>query len=631
MTAMHLGLSLPDSALRRARAAAVALLVLVAVGLQPWQAARAAATVVAAPAVAAVPASTAPKVLRYAFRVAESGFDPAAVVDLYSRIITGHIFEGLYGYDPLARPALLRPLTTTGMPEVDADFRRFTFHIRPGIFFADDPAFGGRRRELVAQDYVYALKRIADPAVRSPNWSDIEQQGIVGLTEQRDFAIDSHKPFDYDAVVAGLRAIDRYTLRIELAQARPRLVQVLAQGDILGAVAREVVERYGANITAHPVGTGPFRLAEWRRASRIVLERNPGFREMTYDAKPAADDAPGQALLARFKGRRLPMIDRVEISIIEQDQPRWLSFLNGDADFLERMPEAFIDIAMPGGKLTRKLQKDGIRAYRQVASDETLTMFNMEDPVIGGYTPVHVALRRAIALAVDTRRETRIARHGQMTSAQSQVVPNTSGYDPAFRSEMGDFDAERARALLDLYGYVDRDHDGWRDQPDGSPLTLVIGNQNDSASHQLGELWERNMRAIGVRTEFRIAQWPENLKAARAGKLMMWDVSSSASTPDGQQALARLYGPSSGGANLARFRSPQFDDIYRRMLVVPDGPARETLFRDAKRLGVALMPYKVHGHRIITDMAWPQVVGFRRPLFWQDWWEYVDIEAKPTR
>jgi len=573
----------------------------------------------------------APKVLRYAFRVAETSLDPAQVVDLYSRIITAHVFEGLYGYDPLARPALIRPRAAAALPEVENDFRRFTIRVQPGIRFADDPAFGGKPRELVAQDYVYALERFADPALRSPLWPTVEQAGILGLAELRQRALDSRQPFDYDAPVAGLRALDRYTLRIELAQPRPRLIEMLANGDLYGAVAREVVERYGADIGAHPVGTGPFRVAQWRRASRIVLERNPDYHPVAYDAEPAADDTEGQALLARLRGRRLPMVDRVEISIIEQDQPRWLSFLNGEADYIERVPEAFIDIAMPEGRLAPNLAKRQVRAYRAVSPDVALTMFNLEDPVVGGYAPAHVALRRAIALGVDGGRERRLARHGQMIPAQSNVAPFTTGYAADFRSEMGDFDPARARALLDLFGYVDRDFDGWREQPDGSPLVLVIANQSDSASHTLGELWRHNMEALGLRTEFRIAQWPENLKAARAGALMMWDVNSLASQPDGQIELERLYGPASGGQNLSRFRLEAFDDLYRRMLVLPDGPEREALFLEAKRLLVAWMPYKVHGHRIVTDLAWPQLVGYRRPLFARDWWQFVDIDETQAR
>ena len=599
-------------------AVAVALAFMLPVRLTP--AGRAGAT-----------SADAPKVLRYAFRAAETTFDPVQVVDLYSRIVIAHVFEGLYGYDPLARPALIEPRTATALPEIEDDFRRFTIRIRPGIRFADDPAFGGKPRELVAQDYVYALERFADPALRSPVWSTLEQAGILGLAELHQRALDTRQPFDYDAPVAGLRALDRYTLRIELAHPRPRLIELLANGDLCGAVAREVVERYGADIGSHPVGTGPFRLVDWRRASLIVLERNADYRPVSYDARPAAGDAAGQAILARLRGRRLPLVDRVEISIIEQDQPRWLSFLNGEADLIERVPEAFIDLALPEGRPAPDLQKRHVRAYRAVAPDVAMTMFNMDDPVVGGYAPERVALRRAIALGVDTARERRLARHGQMIPAQSNIEPFTTGYDPGFRSEMGDYDPARARALLDLYGYVDRDHDGWREQPDGRPLVLVIANQSDAASHTLGELWRHDMAALGLRTEFRIAQWPENLKAVRAGTVMMWDVNSTASQPDGQIELERLYGPAAGGQNIARFRLDAFDDLYRRMLVLPDGPERAALFLEAKRLLVAYMPYKVHGHRIVTDLAWPQLVGYRRPLFARDWWQFVDIEPARRR
>jgi ABC-type transport system substrate-binding protein len=569
-------------------------------------------------------AGAAPKVLRYALANAETGFDPALLNDVASRSIVNNIFEALYAYDPLARPPVIRPRTTTALPEIDNDFRRFTIHIRPGIRFADDPAFKGRPRELVAQDYVYSIERFADPALRSPTWPALEEVGILGLSELRRAALEAHRPFDYDAPVAGLRAVDRFTLQIEVAEPRPRLVQSLVSNFVYGAMAREVVEYYGKDVYAHPVGTNAFRLAQWRRSSLIVLERNPGFRLETYDAGPAADDAEGQAILARFRGRPLPMIDRVEVSIIEHEQPRWLAFLDGDFDFIERLPDAFMDLAMPGGTLAPDLARQGVHAYRTAVPSDVMTIFNMDDPIVGGYAAERVALRRAISLGFDSSREARLVRHGQMIPAQSPVPPNASGYDPRFRSEMGDFDPVRARALLDMYGYLDRDHDGWREQPDGSPLTLVIAIQSDPVSHALAELWRHDMGTLGLRTDFRIAQLPENIKAARAGALMMWETRAILSA-DGQMALGGLYGPASGGANLARFRLDAFDRIYRRMLVLPDGPERDALFLEAKRIAVAYMPCKVHGHQVFTDMAWPWLVGFRR-IQGLDWWRYVDID-----
>ncbi|MFO1218539.1 MAG: ABC transporter substrate-binding protein [Burkholderiaceae bacterium] len=569
------------------------------------------------------------KVLRLAFTRAETSFDPARIVDLYSRSVTAHIFEAPLTYDHLARPFKMRLLTAEAMPEHSDDYRVWTVRIRPGIYFADDPAFKGKRRELVAEDYVYAWKRIADPKNKSPIAASILEEGFVGLAQLRNEAIKGNKPFDYDRPIPGLSAPERYTFRIELEEPRPHFVGSFAGSDLVGAVAREVVEYYGEQIDAHPVGTGPFKLKSWRRSSEIVLERNPDYRERLYDAEPAANDAAGQAIANRLKGRRLPMVDEVRVAIIEQSQPMWLSFLNAEVDALAtnagRVPPDFLALAMPGGKLAPFLARRGIQGLRNLNSDSGLAYFNMEDPVVGGYTPEKIALRRAISLAYDTEVEIRQIRRGGIR-AQSPVVPHTVGYDPTFKSEMGDHDPARARALLDLYGYVDRDGDGWRDLPDGRPLVIAMATQPDDLSRKFDELWKKNLNAIGVRIDFKPAQWPENLKAARAGKLQFWQLGSSAAGSDGQGAFARLFGPQSANQNLARFRNDEFDRIYERMRVIPDGPEREQLFLRAKQIAVAYMPYKHTAHRMEADMLHPWVVGYRRPLFWNEWWHMVDID-----
>ena len=582
-----------------------------------------------APAASAV---AAPKVLRYAFPVAETGFDPARIVDLYSRIVTAHIFESLYTYDHLARPAKIKPLIADGMPEASADFRVWTVRLKKGIYFADDPAFNGQRREVVAQDFVYALKRFVDPANKSPVVAGLLDQKYLGLVALRDKALKEKKPFDYDTEIEGLRALDRYTVQFKMEEPRPRFLETLAANDLFGAVAREVVEKYGDAIPGHPVGSGPFKLGQWRRSSLIVLERNPQYREMAYDAEPAADDAEGQALLAQFKGRKLPMVDRVEVSIIEESQPRWLAFLNGQIDYVNVPPE-FVNQAVPNGKIAPNLTKQGIKAYRTLNADSAFTYFNMDDPVVGGYTPDRVALRRAIALAMDVEREIRIIRRGQAVPAQSIIVPHTTGYDPHFKSENGDFDPARAKALLDLHGYVDKDGDGWRDLPNGKPLTLEVATQPDQLSRQFDEMWKKNLERVGIRVKFFPGKWPEQLKAARAGKLQLWTLGSSAAAMDGQGSLARLYGPQSGSQNLARFKNEEFDRIYQRMQVIADGPERDALFRQAQLISVAYMPYKITVHRFNNDLIQPWLQGYRRPVFWNDWWHMVDIDnaARPKK
>ncbi|XHS79403.1 ABC transporter substrate-binding protein [Burkholderiaceae bacterium UC74_6] len=571
-------------------------------------------------------ASTSVKTLRYAFLKAETGFDPAKVTDIYSRGITAHIFEGLVGYDHLARPARIKPVLAAELPEVSEDFKTWTFRIRPGVFFAEDAAFHGKPREVTAEDFVYTFMRIADPATVSPHWGEIEDMGIKGLKAYRDQLRKGGK-FDYSHRAEGVRALDRYTLRIELEDTRPRFLQILAQHDIYGVVAREVIETYAADTAAHPVGTGPYRLTEWRRSSQIVLEKNPGHRVRLYrdEVRPAEDDREGQAWLARFGERRIPMVDRVEVAIIEETQPRWLSFLDGQFNFLERLPEDFVSQGMPGGHLAPSLAKQGMTAWRAQAADVLYHVFNLEDPVIGGLAPEKVALRRAFALAMDCRREINLVRRGQGEVAQSFLVPHTTGYDPQYKSENGEYDPARAKALLDLYGYLDRDGDGWREMPDGSPLELEHRTTPDAFQRSIDTLYQKNLAAVGLKVRFKVGQWPDNLKAMTAGNFQIWNLGGSASMPDPQDLIAAYATDRIGSYNYARISMPQIDAIAARTALMPDGPERNALIRQVQRLATAYMPYKYRAHRYITDVAASGVTGFRRGPFWLNWWEYIEI------
>ena len=567
------------------------------------------------------------KVFRYAFQAAETGFDPAQISDIYSRAVTAHIFDSLYVYDYLARPVRMRPLAAAGPPEISSDFRVFTFRVRPGILFHDDPAFDGKKRELVAQDFVYSLKRFYDPRWKSPIVSTLEEFKLLGLNELRQRSLKERTPFDYDVEVEGLRALDRYTLQIRLRDTAPHFAETFATPDLYGAVAREVVERYGDEIMSHPIGTGPFRLVDWRRSSRIILERNPNYYDDPFDAGDAADDPRSQHVAASLRGRKLPLLDRVEVYIVDEHQPRWLAFLNAEHDMLERLPNDFINIATPGGEIAPGLKKRGIQKARVLGADITYTVFNMKHPVIGGYTPDKVALRRAISLALNVDEEIRIPRRGQALPAQAPLNPHTYGYDPNLHTELGTYDLARARALLDTFGYIDRDGDGWREQPDGSPLIIEHMTSPEQVQRQLEEIRKRGFDKLGVRLEMRYGKWPELLKQARAAKFMTWGLGSSAASYDCRPALQRGYGPAAGGQNLSHFDLPEFNRIYDRIRVLPDGPERLALIREAVRLWAAYVPYKLHVHRLLTDMWHPWVSNYVRHPFQLRFWEHIDVDA----
>jgi ABC-type transport system substrate-binding protein len=585
----------------------------------------------AAGALVAAPAAGAPRpaagTLRYAFPAAETSFDPAQTdSSLYSNIVIANILEAPLAYDYLARPVRLVANTAAALPEVSADFRQLTFRLRPGTFFSDDPAFGGRRRELTAADYVYSLKRFYDPRWNSSDLYIFTSARLPGLADLRERALATRRPFDYDTEVEGVRALDRYTFRVTLGEPDPRFVYNFANAGLLGAVAREVVEHYGSDIGAHPVGTGAFRLAAWRRASRIELERSPSYRPVTYDGTPA-DEPLAQSIAKRLAGRRLPIVDRVQVDIVEEEQPRWLAFLNGEHDLIE-LPASYAALALPHRRLAPYLARRGIQAQVGLNADMDMTFFNFAHPLVGGYTPEQVALRRAVALAYDGAAHIRVVRGGLAVPAQSPVAPFTSGYDPAYRSEMSEHSAARSRALLELYGWHDRDGDGWRETPAGRPLVLRRASMSDQASRRADELWKRALDAVGIRIEFDVSTWPELLKKARASQLMMWSYGWQAVSPDGGFFLAIAYGPNANESNDARFALPAYDRVYERQSRLPDGPERDALMRRAKDLLVAYMPYKVHAHRLRADLVQPWLRGFWRHPFMRDLWRFVDVDAQ---
>jgi ABC-type transport system substrate-binding protein len=566
------------------------------------------------------------KVLRYALEIAETGFDPVEIYDVYSREITGNIFDAPLRFAYLAAPGTLEPSTADGMPEVASDYKTFTIHIKKGIYFTDDPAFRGKRRELTAEDYVYSYKRIFDPHWNSPSYDSFETLGVVGMQELRAAALKSGH-FDYDRPVEGLKTLDRYTFQVTLGNPAPRFLLNLADASLMGAVAREVVEKYGDAIMEHPVGTGPFRLVQWRRSSFIALERNPDYRTVIFHVTPDPADPGAQQVARELDGKRLPLIDRVEISIIEESQPRWLSFLNGEADFLDTMPRDINNLALPNGKPAPNLARKHIQIERVPLIDVTLLLYNMDNPVLGGYTPPKIALRRAINLGYDTAESIRTYYQAQAFPAQTIIAPGAYGYDPKLRTENGMTSVARAKALLDQYGYVPRHHTRWRDNPDGSPLVIEISTLPDQRSRIADEIFKKSLDTLDLRCEFKVAKWPDQYKAARAGHYMVWTMGERSAGPDPTENLRMAYGPAAGADNLVRFRLAAYDALYLQQDRMADGPERLALLRQMTALLVAYAPMKYEVHRYTIDMAYPWVHYYRRwPFTLAEFWRYVDID-----
>jgi ABC-type transport system substrate-binding protein len=567
------------------------------------------------------------KVLKVAFLIAETGFDPQASSDLYSNYVNRVIFDPLFRYDYVSRPHKIIPNTAAAMPEVSKDGMTWTIKVKPGIYFIDDPAFKGKKRELTAADYLYAWKRTLDPKMRSPQLEVFDGK-IAGMDALLAKAKETGK-LDYDAPVEGMQLIDKYTLRLKLNYPSFDTLADLT-GSGTAAVAREVVEAYGDAsgwVMANPVGTGPYKLKEWRHGQKIVLEASPSFREIRY---PESGDSADSALMARFKGKRIPLIGTIDISIIEEANPRLLAFEKGALDYIEVPVDLVANVLEPDNKLKARFAKVAVTLQRGVQPGITYTWFNMEDPVVGGYSNDKIALRRAIGMGYNVDEEARVIRQGQAEWATQVVPPGVSGHDPKFVGNTR-YDPVGARALLDKFGYIDRDKDGWRDLPDGKPLVLRKGTSPSALERQYDELWQRNMTAIGIKIEFVTQKWPDLLKMARGGKLQMWQLGNRSTSTEGYGFLSLLYGGNAGLANLSRFKQADFDRIYDASRKLPDGAERAKLVREMSQIVAAYAPWKLNAYRYENVVVYPWVEGYKLNVFNVHPWLYLDIDTKMPR
>ncbi|HEY1043387.1 MAG TPA: ABC transporter substrate-binding protein [Telluria sp.] len=573
----------------------------------------AAALIACAAQVADARAPAAPKVLHAYLSTSETGMDPAVASDLATLALLENVFDPLLRYDYLARPVRLRQNTAAAMPEVSGDGLTYTFRIRPGIYFTADPAFKGKRRELTAQDYVYSLTRHYDPRIRSP-WLYLFQGKIAG-----DEALS--KDFSYDRKIPGLQALDRYTLRIRLNAPEQNFLFYLAM-PASGSVAREVIEAYPGQAGNHPVGTGPFMVGEWKRSDRIVLVRNPESTAVFDSA--GGPDAADRQILANLKGKQLPLVDRVEVRIAEEFQGRMLGFLNGEYDYVEQVPESMRDMVIEGDALKPELAARGIRLYRFVPLQTYYMWMNMENPVIGGYSPDKVALRRAIALSYNGAEDVRLLKKGLALRAQSPLAPNVIGHDPAYRSPV-QYDPQLARALLDRFGYTQKDPDGFRRDPQGRALTLVMHSEATVGGRLRDELWRKSLNSIGLRVEFRSDKKTEIIKASRLGKVQMFESNWYADFPDGENFYQLLYGGNRGRANYSRFNLPAYNLLYEKSRILPDSQERRRMYFEMNQLIHAYNPWVPLTHPISADLTQPWLKNYKRHPVELTQWRYLDI------
>ena len=512
------------------------------------------------------------------------GLDPQDIGDTTSSSVGAQIFETLYTYSYLERPYKVVPLLADGMPEVSEDGRRYRVRIKRGVFFADNPAFpDGRGRELTAEDFIFAWKRMADLNNRSTNYSAIFQGYVDGLDEFRGYTATTREA-DYDRPVEGLKAPDPYTLEITLTRPHNFLLYWLAHLPT-APVAREVVEKYGKDIVNHPVGTGPFRLVGNYRSNRFAMIRNETFREMRYPSR--GEENLRKMGLLEDAGRRIPFIDRIEWSIIEEAQPLWLAFMAGQIDSSGIPKDNFPQAITLEKELSPELKAKGIRLLKVDDPSVFYYGFNMDDPVVGSNRP----LRQAMSLAFD--RETYID-----TFLNGRGLVPTGPIPPSFPSFRKDkvnpytrFDPDQARHLLAEARRVN-----------GGPipaLKLAMPG-TDTTVRQMGEFFRIQMGRIGLEVEVDYMTWPKFQDATKTRSHQLFALGWLADYPDAQNFLLLFYGPNrSPGPNACNYENPAFDALYDEAVAIPELERRIPLYHRMEDIVIEDCPWLLTTYRLV--------------------------------
>ena len=524
------------------------------------------------------------------------GFDPAHSMDQATVIATGRIYEGLFQYAYWDRPYRLEPLLAETMPSISDDGLVWRFTIRRGIHFSDDPCFvdsNGKGRELVAQDIVYSILRIADMKVGSSGYW-IFRDRIAGLDAFRE-ASKSAEPTDYSAPVEGLRAPGSHELEIRLTAPYPQLSWVLAMPYAF-AVPREAVEFYGDRFVNHPVGTGPYVLASMRQNYRYEYRANPKWTETgRVETLPAEAPSPDA-------GQRLPLIPRIVDVVVGDPSTAWLMFLSGELDRVDISREQWESIMTPEKTLRPELADAGLVLHKRPDLAISYTAFNMDDPVVGA----NRLLRQALSCAFDAPQWVEF-QHGRVMIPTGPVPPGVAGHsaEPPPYS----FNIARAKQLLADAGYP-----GGQDPATGRRLTLTLelGSADNPETRQAADLLAHFMSRIGVVLQPSYNNWPAFLQKLSRRQAQLFSVTWLGDYPDAQNFLQLFSSDNtSPGPNRANYVNAGFDRLYRELTTLPPGsPAREALCQQAAAIVLEDCPWILTGYPMTFTLCQPRLGNF---------------------
>ena len=556
--------------------------------------------------------------------------DPVQSYTEDEALFTQQVYEPLLQYHYLKRPYELVPLTATEVPKPKAieggRFTEYEIRIRPGIRYQPHPAFvdsnlsldrkaidslktpyqlATATRELVADDYIYEIKRLAHPRLHSPIFG-LMAEYIVGMAPYAERLRKADAPGRWldlrEIPLEGVQKVDAYTFRIRLKGSYPQFVYWLAMPFFspLPWEADRFFSQPGMaekNFTLDwwPVGTGPYMLTGNNPNSRMVLERNPNFRGEPYPSEGEPGD--GAAGLLADAGKTMPFIDKAVFSREKEAIPYWNKFLQGYYDTSGIGSDQFdqaVRVSIEGdAAVTPEMEKKGIRLSTSVETSIGYLAFNWEDPVVGGAKGGEAGerarkLRQAISIALDIEEQISIFANGRGIAATGPIAPGIFGYREG-REGMNPYvydwkdgravrkPIEAARKLMAQAGYPDG-----RDARTGQPLVLYLDTVARGPGDKAAFDWyRRQLEKIDVQLEIRTTDWNRFQEKIRKGATQMFRLGWNADYPDPENFLFLLYGPQSRargqGENAANYENREYDALFEQAKNMANSPERQRI------------------------------------------------------
>lgn len=552
------------------------------------------------------------KVLEKAIVGHIKSLDPIHANDVISGNEVHKVYEGLVAYHPLKRPYELMPNLAKEMPTISADGLEYIFKIRKNVRFQDDPCFpNGKGRELTAADFVYSFKRLADVKLQAAVFSTIAGK-IQGLDAWRE-KYATLSATDYKEEIAGLQALDKYTLQIKLVQPWPQMLYDLAY-PWFSVVPEEAVQYYGQEFLNHPVGTGPFVLKEYNpQSNKLIYHKNLTFRAKYF---PSEASEPYKHMLVDA-GKPLPFVDKIISHIIVESQPQWLKFQKGALDLMTIPQDMLPNALTPTNELSAGLKTKKVQIQYEPDIALRYIAFNHLHPIFKN----NLKLRQAISLAFNKQELNQLVFNNRAVLARSILPPGVEGYRANDRSSRDIYDLNKAKKLLIEAGYP-----GGKSLPE---ITLDIAN--NPLSKRIGEHFQRSLTKIGVCVKVVANPWPQLLKKI-TNKTTMLHIMGLTNYSEGLAFVSLLYGPVAPGRNTANFDDTKYNALYEQSVGLPDASKRTRLYQQMNQLAAEKVALIYLDYPVKYTLYHSWLKNYTLPLsFVMDTDQYLDIDMKQKK